>query len=202
MPPPDADDRTAPDERRWSSEVVLTDGTTVLVRPIRSADRDRHRRFADRLSDESQYLRFFQPRHSLTAAEREHFCTVDYVDRLAFVGVIDDEIVAVARYERLDETSAEVAFVVADEWQGRGLGTILLERLAEAARRVGIDRFTADVLAENRAMLSVFQDAGFGYASHLESGGTIHVALDLDPTDRLREAIQGRRDAARAARRT
>jgi hypothetical protein len=67
---------------------------------------------------------------------------------------------------------------------------------------VGIDRFTADVLSGNGAMLRVFQDAGFGYVSHLESGGIIHVELDLDPTDQLREAIQGRRDAARATRGT
>jgi GNAT superfamily N-acetyltransferase len=194
------DGPTPSDSSRWSSDVTLVDGTTVHVRPIRADDRDRHRRFAAQLSAESQYLRFFQPRQALTEAEIEHFCTVDYLDRLAFVGVIDDEIVAVARYERLDDTSAEVAFVVADDRQGLGLGTLLLERLAVAARRVGIDRFTADVLSGNRRMLDMFHDAGFGYASHLESGGTIHVELDLSPTDELRDAIEGRRASTPRAR--
>lgn len=177
----------------------LVDGTTVHLRPIRADDQERHARFAARLSPESQYYRFFQPKGALSPEEVRHFCTVDHVDRSAYVGLVDGEIVGVARYERTGDDRAEAAFIVADEYQGLGLGTLLLERLAAAAWANGIRTFTAEVLADNLRMLEVFRTAGFGGSSHLEPGGTVHVDLDLTPTDELHAAVERRHETARRA---
>ena len=148
--------------RSWEADVVLADGGTVHVRPIESADAQRYRSFHSGLSSESLYYRFFSPKPRLTEAEVVRFTTVDMTDRVALVALLGDEIVADARYDRwLGKDEAEVAFMVADELQGRGLSTLLLEHLAAIARLNGIARFTAEVLADNRAMLAVFARAGW-----------------------------------------
>jgi acetyl coenzyme A synthetase (ADP forming)-like protein len=174
-------------------DVLLRDGGVVHVRSIRPDDLDRHERFVVGLSAESSYLRFFSPLVALSDDQRARLCDVDGVDRQALVGLVDDEIVAVARYERLDATRAEVAFVVADEHQGRGLGTLLLEHLAAAALAHGITTFEADVLSANEPMLQVFRDAGFGLRLDRPSAGVTHVLLAISPTDLSRARI-GRRE--------
>ena len=151
----------SPDEQ-WEADVVLSDGGTVHVRPIRPSDGEAFRRFHAGLSSQSLYFRFFSPKPRLTDAEVERFTTVDMADRVALVAILGDELIADARYDRWPgKDEAEVAFTVADEHQGRGLSTILLEHLAAIARTRGIARFTAEVLGENRAMLSVFARAGW-----------------------------------------
>jgi RimJ/RimL family protein N-acetyltransferase len=106
--------------------------------------------------------------------------------------------VAVGRYERLSgTTSAEVAFVVSDAYQGRGLGTLLLEGLADAGRSCGLDRFVADVLAENHRMLEVFRDAGFLEHHHYDQG-VICVDLSIESSDAYREAHARRSLSSRA----
>jgi GNAT superfamily N-acetyltransferase len=169
-------------------------GVTVHLRPIRPDDAARLVEFHKGLSTRSVYRRFFFVHPSLSPAEVERFTHVDYVDRLAFVAVDDLRLVAVGRYERRSETTeAEVAFVVADEYQRDGIGTLLLEHLAEAAWRNGITTFVAETLAENRDMLRVFFDSGFPVTSTSESG-TISVRFPIEPTDAY--------EAARASRHT
>jgi GNAT superfamily N-acetyltransferase len=169
-------------------------GVTVHLRPIRPDDAARLVEFHKGLSTRSVYRRFFFVHPSLSPAEVERFTHVDYVDRLAIVAVDDLRLVAVGRYERRSETTeAEVAFVVADEYQHDGIGTLLLEHLAEAAWRNGITTFVADTLAENRDMLGVFFDSGFPVTSTSESG-TISVRFPIEPTDAY--------EAARASRHT
>jgi RimJ/RimL family protein N-acetyltransferase len=180
---------------------LLEDGRPVGIRPIEPTDAPAHEAFVMGLSPESRYLRFFGPKPRVTAAEEEHFCTVDHVDREALIGIMGDQIVGVARYERIAPTTAEAAFAVADALHGMGLGTLLLEQLAEAGRRNGIQSFTAEVLAGNARMMQVFGDSGFVMTTHYESGGTVHVELDLQPTEALRAAMDARhRHAAEAAR--
>jgi GNAT superfamily N-acetyltransferase len=132
------------------------------VRPIEPIDAAALVRFHAHLSRRSIQLRYFYPHLELQPAELTHLTCIDGFHRVAYVVEHDGEIIAVGRYDRLeDPCSAEVAFVVADEFQHHGLGSMLLERLVETAKRAGIGEFKASVLAENSAMLAVFHGAGF-----------------------------------------
>jgi acyl-CoA synthetase (NDP forming)/GNAT superfamily N-acetyltransferase len=177
---------------RWEADVVLSDGGTMSVRPIRPDDAQLILDFHDRQSPESIYFRFFSPRPRLSSRDVERFTHVDYVDRMAFVGIIGDELVGVARYDRHRARSdAEVAFFVDDEHHGRGMATVLLEYLAVAAREAGISGFTATVLPQNRRMLGVFTQAGFTAHSHFDEG-VIEVELSIEPTPDALAAIEAR----------
>jgi GNAT superfamily N-acetyltransferase len=132
------------------------------VREIEPTDAVALVRFHAHLSAQSVRLRYFYPHRELGPDEVAHLTCVDSFDRAAFVVVHEGEIVAVARYDRLEKhCRAEVAFVVADEFQRHGLGTMLMQRLVETAKRAGIGEFRASVLAENSTMLAVFRRAGF-----------------------------------------
>jgi acyl-CoA synthetase (NDP forming)/RimJ/RimL family protein N-acetyltransferase len=183
---------------RWESEVVLSDGGTMAVRPIRPDDAERIVAFHERQSPESIYFRFFSPRPRLSERDLERFTKVDYTDRMAFVGLIGDELVGVARYDRHRARSdAEVAFFIDDAHHGRGMATVLLEYLAEAAREAGISGFTASVLPQNRKMLGVFTQAGFTASSRFEDG-VIEVQLSIEPTPEALAAIEVRAGVAEA----
>jgi acetate---CoA ligase (ADP-forming) len=143
------------------TDVVLRDGSTLHVRPLRSDDRDKIHAFLDGLSRESIGFRFFG------AADLEwvtRWCLdVDYRDRYGVVAETGTprRIVAHAAYIRTDADRAESAFLVADDWQGRGIATILLAHLAQAVRAEGLSTFTAEVLAANHRMIEVFRESAF-----------------------------------------
>ena len=180
----------------WEGDVVLADGGTVHVRPIRPEDAEGFRAFHGALSPQSVYYRFFSPKPRLSDAEVERFTTVDMVDRVALVAVLGDDIVADARYDRWPgKDEAEVAFAVADEHQGRGLSTLLLEHLAAIARVNGIARFTAEVLADNRPMLSVFARAGWPLSREFDSG-VVDVVFDIVPTPDYLNTVERREQRA------
>ncbi|MEO7979961.1 MAG: GNAT family N-acetyltransferase [Sporichthyaceae bacterium] len=166
----------------WEADVVLRDGGTAHLRPIRPTDADRLRRFHSRLSDETIYYRFFSLYRDLSDRDVEKFTVVDHHDRAALVATIGDEMIGVVRYERVGPDEAEVAFNIEDDHQGRGLGTVFLEHLAAAARERGISRFVADVLPANRKMLHVFSDAGYVVDQGFEDG-VARVSFDLEPTE-------------------
>ncbi len=180
------------------SDVVLRDGSTMRFRPPRAADADALLDFFRGLSDRSLYLRF----HGHPSVDERLVRPVlepDWVERGALVGTKDDRVVALASYVRLrDARTAEVAFAVADDLQGRGIATRLLERLASLAAGVGIEEFIAEVLGDNIAMLAVFADAGFEESRVFESG-TSEVRLKLDATESLRIRIDERDHIAVAA---
>jgi acetate---CoA ligase (ADP-forming) len=184
--------------QQWVSDVVLTDGGTVSVRPIRPDDEPRVAKLYERLSDESVYLRFFSPVPRPTAAQLEHITNVDYRDRMVLVAQLGDDIVAIARYDRTGDDEAEVAFTVSDEQQGRGLGTILLEHLAVVARASGIRTFAADTLPNNQKMLNVFADAGWTAERHFDEG-TVRVRFSIEPTAHSVAAVEEREQRAEAA---
>lgn len=159
--------------------VVLHDGSEVAIVPMTATDSARLVRFHHTLSNETTYSRFFFFHAELTADELERFTHVDHLDREALVAVAGGEIVAVARFDRLEDAmEAEVAFVVADSWQGRGVGSLLFDRLAHLARTVGISRFVADTLAYNRRMLAVFRHADLPITERVEDG-VVHLTLEL-----------------------
>ncbi|ACQ80185.1 GCN5-related protein N-acetyltransferase [Beutenbergia cavernae DSM 12333] len=169
--------------QHWEADVLLRDGSTMHIRPIRPSDADALQRFHTAQSEESVYFRFFAPMRRLGDRDLTRFTNVDHVDRVALVLTIGDDIVAVGRYDRLDQARAEVAFNVADAYQGRGLGSILLEHLAAAARERGIRRFVADVLPGNAKMINVFTEAGYDVTQRFDDG-VISVEFRIDPTER------------------
>ncbi|MFD1214368.1 GNAT family N-acetyltransferase, partial [Arthrobacter sp. GCM10027362] len=180
----------------WEADVVLRDGGTAHLRPITPADAEALQAFHAGQSESSIYLRFFTFKSRLSPRELELFTNVDYDNRVAFVATIRGEIVGVGRYDRLDDpTDAEVAFNISDAHQGRGLGSILLEHLAAAAREHGIRRFSAEVLPENRKMITVFNEAGYEVRRHFEDG-VVMLEFNIDPTERSRAVMEAREHRA------
>ncbi|WP_020637592.1 bifunctional GNAT family N-acetyltransferase/acetate--CoA ligase family protein [Amycolatopsis alba] len=184
--------------REWEADVLLSDGGTVHLRPVIPSDADGLVAFHGRLSERTRYFRYFGAYPRIPQRDLERFSVVDHHDRVAFVALLGDDIVAVGRYERLEHgPSAEVAFVVDDAHQGRGLGSILLEHLAAAASESGLRRFVAEVLAENAAMVRVFRDAGYQVSREIEEG-VLHLEFDIDPTEESLAVARSREQAAEA----
>jgi GNAT superfamily N-acetyltransferase len=177
-------------------DVASCDGTLRFrLRPIRSDDGQRLVSFHDNLSDRSCYLRFFSLHPHLTANEVERFTHVDYENRLALVAELDGRLIAVGRYDRRPQKEvAEVAFVVADDYQHHGIGSLLLDELAAAARDRGIATFVANTLHENHPMLDVFFHSGFDVTSHGDYG-TVSLLFPLEPTPHS-EAVRAERRAS------
>ncbi len=150
------------------------------LRPIRPDDAPRLTDFHEHLSARSVYLRYFTVHTKLSETELDRFTHVDYLDRLALIAEAEGRLVAVGRYERIPGTpEAEVAFIVADDFQRQGIGTRLLEHLATAAVANGITEFSAQTLAENRSMMDVFINSGFPVTSTTKYG-TVSVRFPID----------------------
>jgi acyl-CoA synthetase (NDP forming)/RimJ/RimL family protein N-acetyltransferase len=182
----------------WEADVVLRDGGTAHLRPIHPSDADAVQAFHAGQSQTSIYMRFFAFKARLSNKELKRFTEVDYRNRVAFVITIRGEIIGIGRYDRLDDPAeAEVAFNIADSHQGRGIGSILLEHLAAAARENGIRRFAAEVLPENRKMLMVFSDAGYDVKRHFDDG-VVSLEFNIDPTDKSRAVMESREHRAEA----
>ncbi len=180
-------------------DVILRDGSTLRLRPPRAEDAPLLLALFEGLSRESLHLRFHGS-PALTPALLAHALEPDWVDRGALIATVADEtgerVVALASYARLREPAkAEVSFAVADAFQGRGIGTRLLEQLAALAAAHGIERFVAVVLPENRAMLAVFADAGFDVTRTLEQG-TVELEFAIAPSESYRTRVDERDHAA------
>jgi acetyl coenzyme A synthetase (ADP forming)-like protein len=181
----------------WESDVVLADGGTVHLRPRQSRDTERITDLYTRMSDNSRYLRFSGATTPARAGQLESAAAVDYDHHFSVVAELGDQVVGVAGYFRTDDGSAEVAFAVDDEQQGRGLGTIMLEYLAAAAREYGIHRFQAYVLSSNHQMLRVFTSAGFD-VHKTWGGGLVEIRFDIEPTPGSISAQRAREHASEA----
>ena len=183
-------------EERWSSTVVLGNGETALIRPIRPSDAASLAAFHERQSPESIYRRYFSPKPRLTDADLEHFTVVDFVGRVALVVERYGEFIAWASYERWPgRDDADAAFQVDDAHHGKGIATLLLEHLAAIARSNGIVRFTAEVLADNRPMLAVFARAGWPVERRFESG-VVDLDFSLDDTEEFLDSVERREQRA------
>ena len=180
-------------------DVILRDGSTLRLRPPGADDGTALLALFQGLSPESLHLRF----HGLPALTPRLVARMlepDWAERGALIGTLardgGERVVAVAAYDRLrDPAKAEVSFAVADELQGRGIGTRLLERLAALAAGNGIERFVAVVLPQNAAMLRVFSDAGFDVARKLEEG-TVELEFAIAPGAAYLERVDERDHAA------
>ncbi len=184
----------------YELEVVLRDGSVATIRPILPSDGDLIVEFFERLGPESRYFRFFRIKRSLAPEEVEYFTNVDYRNRMALIAVDEDRMIAVGRYDRLgeDRSIAEVAFAVADDQQGRGLGTELLQILTTHARQRGVQGFRAFVLPENVQMVRVFRNSGYELTRTIDDG-IYTVDFPVALTDDARSAAEHREKRAVAA---
>jgi acetyl coenzyme A synthetase (ADP forming)-like protein len=170
-----------------NGNVVLRDGSTVRVRRMLPTDDTALLGLFTSLSDESLWLRFFGPtKGAALAAEAHRETNLDRTFGLLALSGPEERVVGHAFYAALDEHRAEVAFTIANDYQGRGLGTILLGQLAEVAETNNIQMFEAEVVAANHAMLHVFRESGFPIEVTAEAG-QLHVTF---PTSFTREAIE------------
>ena len=182
----------------WEADVVLRDGAAAHLRPVSPDDADRMARLHASQSDSSIYLRYFTFKSALTEKELKRFTQVDHVDRVSLVVLLDEEIIGVGGYDRLDDDrEAEVSFNISDAHQGRGIGSILLEHLAAAGREHGLEEFSAEVLPGNRKMLAVFSEAGYEVQRRFEDGVAL-LSFSIDPTDRSRAVMESREHRAEA----
>ncbi|MQS34441.1 bifunctional acetate--CoA ligase family protein/GNAT family N-acetyltransferase [Streptomyces katsurahamanus] len=190
----------------WEADVVLRDGGTARIRPITTEDAERLVSFYEQVSDESKYYRFFAPYPHLSAKDVHRFTHHDYVDRVGLAVTVGGEFIATVRYDRIDALGrpaaapadeAEVAFLVQDAHQGRGVASTLLEHIAAVARERGIRRFAAEVLPANNKMIKVFRDAGYTQKRSFEDG-SVHLTLDLEPTEKSLAVQRAREQRAEA----
>jgi acyl-CoA synthetase (NDP forming)/RimJ/RimL family protein N-acetyltransferase len=195
--PPTTDPVGSEYPAHWEADVVLRDGSTAHLRPITPTDSDALQRFHVQQSAESIYFRFFAAMPRLSVKDLHRFTHVDHVSRVAFICLIGEEIVGVGRYDRVDPVSAEVAFHISDHHQGRGLGSVLLEHLAVAARENGVHTFVAEVLPQNRRMIGVFRDAGYE-VRHAYDDGVISLSFAIDPTEKSLAVMEAREHRAEA----
>lgn len=184
--------------RHWSADVLLIDGSTAHIRPIRPDDAELLVEFYSRVSDQSKYYRFFSPMPTLSNKDIERFTNVDHIARVAFVMVLADQMIAVGRFDLIKPGEAEVAFLVEDRHHGRGIAQVLLEHLAQAGRELGIERFVAEVLPDNRRMITTFKDAGYHVAGGFEDG-VMSLAFDIDPTTTAIGVMENREHRAESA---
>ncbi|MFC1419821.1 bifunctional acetate--CoA ligase family protein/GNAT family N-acetyltransferase [Streptacidiphilus cavernicola] len=189
----------------WEADIVLRDGGTARIRPLTPDDAGRLVAFYTDVSDRSKYYRFFAPYPRLSDRDVHRFTHHDYVNRVGLAVLVRDEIIATVRFDRIDDTGrpsedstdAEVAFLVQDAHQGRGVASALLEHIAAVARERGIRRFIAEVLPDNRTMGKVFTDAG--YTQHRSfAEGVMHFELDLEPTEESLAVMRSREHRAEA----
>ena len=163
------------------SAVALRDGSQVELRPLERDDRQRLVRLFDRLSPETVYRRFLSPIQEPSEAGLDRLLDLDHREREAVAAMAGEEVIGVARYSRTPGTrSADLAVVVEDARQGRGLSRLLLERLAQLARLRGIDRFTATIHSENRPAIHVLRRS-FPSASFQLAGTEVDAELPLEP---------------------
>ena len=163
-------------------KAILKNGTAIELRAITPDDAGRLTDSLARLSDTSRRLRFFSARRSLSKDEVTWLTNVDHHDREAIVAVHEDEIIGVVRYDRLLDRhdAAEIAIVVADDWQRLGVATELIDRLIAHASLHGVTNFVADTLYDNRAVRSMLASIGTTIARETWIDGAVQIEMQLE----------------------
>jgi acetyltransferase len=167
------------------TDFLDVDGTRVTIRTMRPTDREIEDQFVRRLTPTSKYYRFHSALRELTAAMLDHFTNVDYPDEMALIATIreadTEREIGVARYVRPPgHDTAEIAIVVSDEWQGKGIGGRMLVDLRDIAHRAGIRHLEARILPDNRRMLQLAQRLGFRIKQGADDPSAIELGKDVE----------------------
>ena len=177
----------SPDQVDYPQELehysTLRDGTEIFFRPVKPTDEPALAEMLYSLSEKSVQTRYMAGTMSFPHSDVQQLANIDYKKDIAIVGVVpgisDEEIVAIAQYFLDPETqSAEVAFIVQDEWQSKGMGTFLLDYITQIARSRGVKRFYAKVLPNNKPMLAIFHNSGYKVNTEFD-GEVYHITYDL-----------------------
>jgi GNAT superfamily N-acetyltransferase len=185
--------------RSRASHVILADGSAAKIRSLRSADRQAVTQLFESCSEQNLYTRFFTIGQGVVSHHIDHL--FDGTGRRTYLMLKAGRVIGIADVERCDESTSEIAFMVADDAHGLGIATLLLEHAAQDARADGVAWFVADVLAINHPMLEVFADAGFRVERHADHGDVeLRMSTDLDPS--ARAAMAARHAGALAHRAT
>ncbi|MFD7663825.1 GNAT family N-acetyltransferase [Streptomyces sp. NPDC059788] len=176
-----------------SVHALLSDGTTVCIRPAGPGDHGRVLRMFTGMSPENLRLRFFTVGTDSAVLAADRVCAAEDGDGGALLALAGDEVTGTAEFHRRDpgRASADIGLAVADAWHGRGIGTLLLEHLVHAARRAGVRRFTADALTENHLMLKVISDLGLRTARRFD-GPEVHCTIELAEDEPYLSAVEAR----------
>lgn len=180
------------------TRVILRDGRAAEFRPARPSDRDTVRRLFQTASPESLYFRFFHVIREVPDQAIEAMVSADGVNDATLLCMAGDQPLGIGTYNRVDDETAEVAFLVDDHMHGKGIGTLLLEHLAEIAWQNGFRFFEAYVLYDNEKMMGVFLSSGYEIRSEHQSG-VAHLVLKLAQTERIRALQETREKLATAA---
>jgi RimJ/RimL family protein N-acetyltransferase len=168
--------------RNYAASELLRDGRRVTIRALKPEDEAALTDAVEGLSAASLHRRFFAVKRNFSDREKDFFLHVDFVNHVALIAEIADgpaaKIIGGARYIVSSPGSAEVAFAIVDEFQGQGLGTLLMRHLLTLARAGGVNMLVAEVLAENAAMLKVFAKSGLELQTRRD-GGVVHVQMKL-----------------------
>jgi GNAT superfamily N-acetyltransferase len=172
----------------------LRDGTQILLRPVKPTDEPRLSDMLYSLSSDSVHKRFFTYTMAFPHKNVQQLTNIDYLQNLAIVGVVpgptEDEIVAIGQYFLDPKTqAAEIAFIVQDDWQAKGMGSLLMKYISDIAIARGVKRFDAKVIPSNKAMLSVFQNSGLPYRSEFD-GEAYSLTFDLEKAKVERVRLQ------------
>lgn len=166
----------------YSAVEVLQDGHRVEIRSLKPADRPALEAAVERTSAQSLYRRFFAVRTVFTEKQANFFVNVDFKTHVALIALVEEDgramIVGGSRYVLVGEKKAEVAFMIIDRYQGKGIGALLLRHLTAIAREAGLRQFVAEVLSENSSMLKLFEKSGLPMSVRPEAN-VVHVTLDL-----------------------
>ena len=179
----------------WEADVVLRDGRTCHIRPIRHADKEALLEFHRNLSQDTLYTRFFSISPDLAVRDVDRLLTVDHRTRVGLIAFMGERVIGLGSYDGANRAEAEIAFTIGDDNQGRGLGSVLLEHLAAIARENGIHRFKAEVLPDNKRMLQTFTAAGYTPSSEVVDSIAV-LDFDIDPTAKSRHVARAREHRA------
>lgn len=162
----------------------LKDGREIRIRAQRPDDREGFREAFARVSTQTVYHRFFAAKRHFSVEEEHHFLDIDYVSQVALIAETVEHghrsLIGSCRYIVTDPGRAEVSFMVIDEYQGLGIGGLLFDHLARIARQAGLKEFVAEVLADNRAMLRVFERSGL-ISQERRDGTVVDITMPLMP---------------------
>lgn len=176
-----------PNAAHYSAAEILSDGRRLTIRALRPDDRDNYLAAIDRTTSQSLYRRFFAAKRHFTEAERSFYLDVDFLKHVAIIAIVEENgeltIVGGARFVIENPHQAEVAFMIVDQYQHLGIGSVLMRHIITIAQNAGLEELVAQVLPTNMAMLKIFERTNLPVSLKRDSG-VVNVTLYLHPQDK------------------